>query len=320
MANTPISDFPAASSANASDVLAGVQDGVTKKFSLTIILNWLEQQITNLFVPTSREINGKDLSTDITLDASDVGAVDADDVGVADGVASLDSNGKVPPSQLPPISSDAEDITYDPTTSGLSATNVQDAIDEVVTDLDGKQDEITANGILKGDGQGGVSAATPGTDYQAPLTAGTDYATPAQLADKANQSQLAYVETGATASRAYAVGEYFCWNGLLYRVTTAISSGGTITPGTNCTPTPGGGLNAVTTIYNEIVSGTTSASGNIATPYRSASITVLYAQAAGYECNSWVNSAGDIVVRFRSLSGEIVTNTAVSARIFWIRR
>lgn len=37
-------------------------------------------------------------------------------------------------------------------------------------DLDGKQVKITASGILMGDGQGGVSAATAGTDYQAPLT------------------------------------------------------------------------------------------------------------------------------------------------------
>lgn len=40
----------------------------------------------------------------------------------------------------------------------------------VYTGLAGKQATITASGILKGDGAGGVSAATPGTDYQAPLT------------------------------------------------------------------------------------------------------------------------------------------------------
>lgn len=48
----------------------------------------------------------------------------------------------------------------------------------------GAQDEITASGLLKGDGGGGITAAQAGTDYQAPLSAGTDYATPAQLADK----------------------------------------------------------------------------------------------------------------------------------------
>lgn len=45
-------------------------------------------------------------------------------------------------------------------------------------DISGKQDTINASGILKGDGSGGVTAATSGTDYQAPLTAGTDYQTP----------------------------------------------------------------------------------------------------------------------------------------------
>ena len=43
------------------------------------------------------------------------------------------------------------------------------------TQLAGKQDEITASGLLKGDGSGNVSAAVAGTDYQAPLTAGVDY-------------------------------------------------------------------------------------------------------------------------------------------------
>ena len=32
-----------------------------------------------------------------------------------------------------------------------------------------KQDKITASGILKGDGTGGVSTAVPGTDYMAPI-------------------------------------------------------------------------------------------------------------------------------------------------------
>lgn len=41
-----------------------------------------------------------------------------------------------------------------------------------------RQAKVTANGLLKGDGDGGVSAAVAGTDYQAPLTAGTDYQIP----------------------------------------------------------------------------------------------------------------------------------------------
>lgn len=65
-------------------------------------------------------------------------------------------------------------------------------------------------------------------------------ATMATLDTKANQSQLATVETGTTASQAYSAGDYFCMNGLLYKVTTAISSGQTFTPGTNCAVVTGG--------------------------------------------------------------------------------
>lgn len=52
-----------------------------------------------------------------------------------------------------------------------------------------RQAKITASGLLKGDGNGGVMAATAGTDYQTPLTAGTDYATPAALANYIPTSQ-----------------------------------------------------------------------------------------------------------------------------------
>ena len=58
----------------------------------------------------------------------------------------------------------------------------------------------------------------------------------------ATEQQIAYVENGLTASRAYAKGEYFCWHGLLYRVTAAISSGQAFTA-QNCAQVPEGGLN-----------------------------------------------------------------------------
>lgn len=104
----------------------------------------------------------------------------------------------------------ADEVDYDNSDSGLTATNVQDALDELANggggggpspsdatpqDLGtaaagtstsysrgdhvhgmpsaadvGAQPAITASGILKGDGSGGVSAAVGGTDYQAPLT------------------------------------------------------------------------------------------------------------------------------------------------------
>jgi hypothetical protein len=56
----------------------------------------------------------------------------------------------------------------------------------------------------------------------------------------ATEQQLAYVESGTTASRAYAIGEYFCWNGLLYTANQAISGGTTLNAGS------GGNLTEVT--------------------------------------------------------------------------
>ncbi len=77
-------------------------------------------------VPTSRTINGKALSANITLSASDIRA-------------------------LP-------DTTVIPSIDGLATE----------TYVDTKQAKITASGILKGNGAGGVSAAVKGTDYAAP--------------------------------------------------------------------------------------------------------------------------------------------------------
>lgn len=53
----------------------------------------------------------------------------------------------------------------------------------------------------------------------------------------ANAEEIAPVEETTTASQAYAVNDFLIYDGKLYRVTSSIASGGTITPGTNCTET-----------------------------------------------------------------------------------
>lgn len=79
-----ISLLPSATSLADADVLAGVQSNVTKKFSLSAIKAWLNA------VPQTRKVNNKALSSDISLDASDVGArpnnwtPSAEDVGAAE--------------------------------------------------------------------------------------------------------------------------------------------------------------------------------------------------------------------------------------------
>lgn len=60
-----------------------------------------------------------------------------------------------------------------------------------------------------------------------------------QTAERADRLEgiVANVEATTTASKTYAAGEYVNLNNVLYRVASAIASGGTITPGTNAIAT-----------------------------------------------------------------------------------
>lgn len=64
--------------------------------------------------------------------------------------------------------SDYTDLTNKPSIESVMLSGNKTASDlglAKASDLSGKQTKITASGILKGDGSGGVSAATAGTDY-----------------------------------------------------------------------------------------------------------------------------------------------------------
>lgn len=61
----------------------------------------MQEWVTGGFVNKTRKINNKPLSADITLSATDVGAIPTSAKGTANGVASLDANGRVVSSQLP---------------------------------------------------------------------------------------------------------------------------------------------------------------------------------------------------------------------------
>lgn len=81
-----------------------------------------------------------------------------------------------------------------------------------------------------GNANAAASAAT--TAATAANTAATNAANAA--------TYTAPTEASSTASKAYAVGDYFVYNGKLYITTSAIASGGTITPNTNCAEIPNG--------------------------------------------------------------------------------
>lgn len=331
--NVPISSFPEASSIDGADTVTGLQNNVNTNFKFSTILAWLVNAFRSAFVPAGRTVNNKSLASDITLSASDVGArpdnwtPSATDVtydNTGSGLSASDVQDAIDELAAGAGGSTAASTSYDNTGSGLSATNAQDAIDEL---SDEKADQITvapvetsttasaAHGLgsvfylggklyraLADIAIGGtINTAAGGnatetsieqnfkrtvtltsaqyaqlsaaekaadilyiiTDEPAPSAytsnpemdgtaspgsseawARGDHVHPSDTS-KANQAQLAYVETGTTASRAYSAGEYFCWNGLLYRAKTAISSGGTITPGTNCEAVTEGGFNGL---------------------------------------------------------------------------
>ena len=145
-----ISGLTAASTGADADVLAGVQSGTTKKFPLSVLLNYIKGKLT----------------------ASDIGA----------------------------------------------------------------QATITASGILKGNGSGSVSAAV----------AGTDYATPASVALKADKSDLASISiTGSTNNTGSTIssGKFFYKDGVLVEAKTDIANGATLTSGTNYDVPSAGALN-----------------------------------------------------------------------------
>lgn len=91
------------------DKLAGIATGANKTTVDTALspssTNPVQNKVVNSAlsgkIPTTRKVNNKALSADITLSAADVEAIAATAKGAAGGVAELDSNGKVPSEQLP---------------------------------------------------------------------------------------------------------------------------------------------------------------------------------------------------------------------------
>lgn len=79
----------------------------------------------------------------------------------------------------------------------------------------------------------------PDYEYELLMCQTNDSASTDTYASKsiATEQQIAVAQFGTTANRAYSANDYFCWNGLLYRATTAISNGATLTVGTNCVQT-----------------------------------------------------------------------------------
>lgn len=75
-------------------------DSALSSTSTNAVQNKVVNSALNGKVPTTRTVNGKALSADISLSASDVSAIASSDKGAVNGVASLNASGKVPTTQL----------------------------------------------------------------------------------------------------------------------------------------------------------------------------------------------------------------------------
>ena len=125
----------------------------------------------------------------------------------------------------------------------------------------------------------------------------------------ATEQQLTgnYVEIGTTSSRKYSVGEYFCWNGLLYRVTAAIDSGQLLNPGANCVATTVAGMfTMVTKSFTTNTIGRVTANLNWSQGY------IVQAWAAGYEVRVYSSSQSRQGLWVLDLNGNNVASTSVS--------
>lgn len=149
---------------------------------------------------------GPDNSGNIQLTAANIPA--GDDQTVGEKLAALDTG----------VSNAASAASA----AASAAQTAQEAASSAATAAGGKQDKITATGILKGTGsaveaaQAGVDYQTPltaGVNYQTPLVAGTDYQTPLTATQLSTLSTLYSMLTGADGFAAGAGGHNCFYRG-----------------------------------------------------------------------------------------------------------
>lgn len=101
--------------------LAGLTASTTELNYIKGVTSTIQTQLNNK-IPNTRKVNGKQLNADITLTAADVSAIATSKIGQANGVAELDSDGRVPASQLP---SYVDDVLEYASKSSFPTANVE---------------------------------------------------------------------------------------------------------------------------------------------------------------------------------------------------
>ena len=194
------------------------------------LLAYFKAKLDLLFADKVDKVDGKGLSSnDYTSDEKTklANIASGAQVNVLEGVqvngSSVSPVNKIANISVPSATSDldndsgfitASDVpegaaasTTIPAMDGTAATGSETTFargDHVHPSDTSKQAKITSSGMLKGDGNGGVSAAVAGADYQEPLTAGTDYAEPSDIPDASNSNPVMDGIAAAGSSSDYA--------------------------------------------------------------------------------------------------------------------
>lgn len=129
----------------------------------------------------------------------------------------------------------------------------------------------------------------------------------------AHKTDIATVESGTTASRAYSVGELVYVSGTLYRVKTAIASGATFTVGTNVEVTNvSESLADKSKIYTKyIASATTDSNGFI--DLGLSNVTVLSVSTNSYTCFAYPTSSAIYTKVVSPATLNPIANTVINA-------
>ena len=169
---------------------------------------------------------------------AEVSELDAEDVGAVPITRTV--NGKALSAD---IELDTEDIPYDGTVSGITVTTVKGALDHIPT---GSDQSPYMNGIPSAGASYYFSKSDhvhPSDTSRVPISRSVngkelrdDIVLSAADVGAASEDSIAPAELKIAGTN-YAVGDHLMLDGVLYEVTVAISSGETITPGTNVSAT-----------------------------------------------------------------------------------
>ena len=265
-----ISSLPSAAAEDiqGTDVLAGVSDDATKKFTFTNILTWIKARLSKSDVGLDNVANVLQYSASNpppTPTKSDIGLGNVDNVQQYSAsnpppypVTSV--NGQIGAVSIT-IPTPASPSDASPAMDGTAAAGSSPDFargDHVHPTDTSRQATINVSGVLAGDGNGGVAAVTVDSSPDTSHTSNLISSAAVAGALTGLESDLAAIHaTGTTNTTGAAIssGTYFYLNGALVQAKENIGTGAPFTSGTNYAAVTAGGLNDLKAALSNVVTG-----------------------------------------------------------------